>query len=151
MAVVTAAMILLAGCSQSDDVAGPTPIEEETFAPELGIDLERMTRTGSGLYLEDLVVGEGEAAEAGNKVSVAYVGWLADGTQFDSSAGGAPLSFTLGVGYVIKGWDEGLVGMRVGGRRRLVIPSHLGYGARRNGIIPAYSTLVFEVVLAGVE
>lgn len=144
-------LALLAGCGGEDDVAGPTPIEEDVFAPSLGVDLSRMTRTASGLYLEDLVVGDGAVAEPGRRVWVAYTGWLVDGRQFDSSVGREPIDFVLGSGYVIKGWDEGLQGMRVGGSRRLVIPSHLAYGKQKYGIIPAYATLVFEVVLTKVE
>jgi FKBP-type peptidyl-prolyl cis-trans isomerase FkpA len=101
------------------------------------------------LIKEDLVVGSGTTAEAGQDVVVHYVGRLADGTQFDSSrARRDPLDFALGAGDVIKGWDEGLPGMKVGGKRRLTIPPEMAYGDKGlAGIIPPKATLVFEVEL----
>jgi FKBP-type peptidyl-prolyl cis-trans isomerase FkpA len=103
----------------------------------------------SGLKYEDLVEGEGALAEPGQRVSVHYTGWLEDGTKFDSSVDrNEPFQFALGRGMVIRGWDEGVAGMKVGGRRRLVIPPHLGYGAQgAGGVIPPNATLVFEVEL----
>jgi FKBP-type peptidyl-prolyl cis-trans isomerase len=133
-----------------NDPVGPTPIEDEKFAPELRVNLSEMTKTGSGLYLQDLVVGNGKVAASGDLVEVHYTGWLTNGKQFDTSIGEAPIKFPLGVGAVIDGWEEGLQGMRVGGTRKLVIPSHLGYRGRRRGSIPPHSTLVFDVVLVGV-
>ena len=104
------------------------------------------------LKIEDLVVGEGAEATSGQNVEVHYTGWLTDGTKFDSSVDrGNPFNFPLGGGQVIQGWDQGVVGMRIGGKRRLTIPPHLGYGARGAGsVIPPSSTLVFEVELLGV-
>ena len=100
----------------------------------------------------DEVVGTGAEAVAGKKVSVHYVGTLTNGTKFDSSRDrNQPFEFTLGAGEVIKGWDQGVAGMKVGGKRKLVIPSDLGYGAQENGKIPANSTLVFEVELLDVK
>ena len=98
---------------------------------------------------EDLVIGTGAVAEAGQDIVVHYVGRLADGTQFDSSlARGDPLDFALGAGDVIKGWDQGVPGMRVGGKRRLTIPPELAYGEHGlAGIIPPHATLVFDVEL----
>jgi FKBP-type peptidyl-prolyl cis-trans isomerase FkpA len=105
--------------------------------------------TPSGLTIEELVLGSGAAAAAGQKVSVHYTGWLTNGTKFDSSKDrGDPFVFPLGRGHVIKGWDEGVAGMKVGGKRKLTIPSALGYGARgAGGVIPPNATLVFEVEL----
>ena len=100
----------------------------------------------------DEVVGTGDEAVAGKTVSVNYVGTLTDGTKFDSSYDrNQPFEFALGGGQVIKGWDQGVVGMKVGGKRKLVIPPDLGYGAKANGKIPANSTLVFEVELLSVK
>jgi peptidylprolyl isomerase/FKBP-type peptidyl-prolyl cis-trans isomerase FkpA len=97
-------------------------------------------------------VGTGAEARAGLRVEVHYTGWLLDGKQFDSSRGGAPFGFALGAGQVIKGWDQGVAGMRVGGRRRLTIPPELAYGMRGYpGVIPPQATLVFEVELLGVK
>jgi FKBP-type peptidyl-prolyl cis-trans isomerase FkpA len=105
--------------------------------------------TPSGLKYEDVKVGTGAAAESGKPVSVHYTGWLTNGTKFDSSKDrGQPFEFPLGGGRVIKGWDEGVQGMKVGGVRKLTIPPELGYGARgAGGVIPPNATLVFEVEL----
>jgi len=109
----------------------------------------------SGLQYEDVVVGDGNQASAGDQVSVHYTGWLFEdgkaGTKFDSSKDrGEPFRFPLGAGHVIRGWDEGVAGMKVGGTRRLVIPPELGYGARgAGGVIPPNATLLFEVDLLG--
>lgn len=115
-----------------------------------------MNTTASGLQFEDTVPGTGETAQAGQRVSVHYTGWLyqdgAAGRQFDSSKDrGQPFVFPLGAGHVIRGWDEGVQGMAVGGTRRLVIPPELGYGARgAGGVIPPNATLLFEVELLSV-
>lgn len=108
--------------------------------------------TSSGLQYIDLKVGTGATAQAGHTVSVHYTGWLENGKKFDSSVDrGQPFSFPLGAGRVIKGWDEGVKGMKVGGKRKLIIPSNLGYGARgAGGVIPPNATLIFEVELLGV-
>ena len=104
------------------------------------------------LQIEDLVEGSGEEAKTGQRVKVHYTGWLTDGTKFDSSVDRAqPFIFPLGGRKVIQGWDEGVVGMKVGGKRRLTIPPHMGYGARgAGGVIPPNATLVFEVELLSV-
>jgi FKBP-type peptidyl-prolyl cis-trans isomerase FkpA len=105
--------------------------------------------TPSELIYEDLSEGVGEAAQAGQRVFVHYTGWLTDGTKFDSSKDrNDPFDFSLGAGRVIRGWDEGVQGMKVGGVRKLTIPPQLGYGARgAGGVIPPNATLVFEVEL----
>ena len=110
---------------------------------------EKMTDTG--LKYEDLEEGTGTEAEAGKQVTVHYTGWLVDGTKFDSSLDrNQPFSFALGKGQVIRGWDEGVQGMKVGGKRKLTIPPQLGYGARgAGGVIPPNATLAFEVGAAG--
>jgi FKBP-type peptidyl-prolyl cis-trans isomerase FkpA len=108
--------------------------------------------TPSGLIIDEIVVGTGTVAAAGQKVTVHYTGWLVDGTKFDSSKDrNDPFDFPLGAGRVIKGWDEGVAGMKIGGKRKLTIPPTLGYGARgAGGVIPPNATLVFEVELLGV-
>lgn len=105
------------------------------------------------LEIEDLVVGTGEEAALGKQVTVHYTGTLLDGTKFDSSLDrGEPFTFNLGAGEVIKGWEEGLVGMKVGGKRKLTIPPELAYGERgAGGVIPPGATLIFEVELLKVE
>lgn len=105
------------------------------------------TVTDSGLQYKDLVVGEGDLVKLGDELSMHYTGTLDDGTVFDSSVErGTPFTFTLGAGQVIKGWDEGVQGMRVGGKRELVIPSDLAYGENGiPGVIPEGATLIFEV------
>lgn len=105
--------------------------------------------TDSGLKYEDLTVGEGATATAGQKVVVHYTGTLEDGSKFDSSKDrNQPFEFNLGAGQVIKGWDEGVAGMNIGGSRKLTIPSDLGYGAQgAGGVIPPNATLIFEVEL----
>ncbi|MBM4126845.1 MAG: FKBP-type peptidyl-prolyl cis-trans isomerase [Nitrospira sp.] len=109
--------------------------------------------TPSGLKYVDQVVGTGDAAVAGKTVSVHYTGWLENGKKFDSSVDrGQPFSFRLGAGNVIKGWDEGVEGMKVGGKRKLTIPSDLGYGSRgAGGVIPPNATLIFDVELLGIR
>lgn len=108
--------------------------------------------TPSGLIYEDIHVGSGDAVAPGSQVTVHYTGWLTDGAKFDSSKDrGDPFSFPLGAGRVIRGWDEGVQGMQVGGVRKLTIPPELGYGARGAGrVIPPNATLVFEVELLSV-
>lgn len=106
----------------------------------------------SELKIEEIEVGTGEEATGRTSVTVHYTGWLLDGTKFDSSVDrGRPFSFVLGAGQVIAGWDQGVTGMKVGGKRKLTIPPELGYGARgAGGVIPPNATLVFEVELLGV-
>ena len=114
-------------------------------------------KTPSGLVIEDLVVGSGAQAAAGQRVSVHYTGWLSEGgkagNKFDSSKDrGQAFDFSLGRGDVIRGWDEGVAGMKVGGKRKLTIPPNLGYGARGAGnVIPPNATLLFEVELLAVR
>ena len=111
-----------------------------------------ITTTPSGLVIEEVVVGSGAEAVAGQHVFVHYTGWLTNGSKFDSSKDrGQPFDFPLGRRHVISGWDEGVQGMKVGGTRKLTIPPELGYGARgAGGVIPPNATLVFEVELLAV-
>lgn len=133
------------------DLSDPDAIE---WAPALGIDLDAMTRTDSGLRILDEQVGEGDPVRAGQAVRVHYTGWLPDGRTFDSSVDrGLPFDVPqIGSGMVIRGWEEGLQGMRPGGRRLLVIPPHLAYGpsGAGGGIIPPNTSLVFRVELLSI-
>ncbi len=109
--------------------------------------------TAGQLKITDVKVGTGATAKAGDTISVLYTGKFEDGTVFDASSkhGGQPIQFTLGAGQVIKGWDMGFDGMKVGGKRTLVIPSDLGYGANDYGPIPGGSTLIFDIELVGIK
>lgn len=110
-----------------------------------------MKTTASGLQYQDVVVGTGATAKAGDMVSVHYLGTFTDGKKFDSSYDrGEPFQFKLGAGMVIKGWDEGVAGMKVGGKRKLIIPPSLGYGPQDYGPIPGNSTLLFDVELVSI-
>ena len=135
--------------------AATTPAADTTggkMAGQAGAAAE--VTTPSGLKYQDLVLGDGAVAEPGKRVSVHYTGWLTDNTKFDSSLDrGKPFEFVLGQGQVIRGWDEGVKGMRVHGKRRLTIPSDLGYGAAGagGGQIPPNATLIFEVELLDVK
>jgi FKBP-type peptidyl-prolyl cis-trans isomerase FkpA len=112
-----------------------------------------MITTASGLQYEDIIIGSGQEAKIGDIVSVHYTGWLENGTKFDSSLDrNQPLQFQIGTGMVIQGWDEGVTGMKVGGTRRLTIPSNLAYGEQgAGGVIPPNATLIFEVRLLGIN
>ncbi len=155
-----AAVIALAGCQpKSTPPAASTPAPAPATPAVAAQDTAVWTingkpvRTASGLKFWDLVVGRGVVAKSGSTVSVHYVGRLTDGTVFDHSYGrGEPLVFRLGSGQVIKGWDEGISGMKVGGRRKLEIPPALAYGDNgAGGVIPPRATLVFQVELVDVK
>jgi peptidylprolyl isomerase len=122
------------------------PIENTQFNPSLGVSLASSTKLPSGLYYRDITPGTGATLATGQTVGMRYTGSFANGEVFDSNpAPKAVFSFTLGAGQVIKGWDQGLVGMKVGGRRQLIIPPSLGYGPNDYGPIPGNSVLVFTV------
>jgi FKBP-type peptidyl-prolyl cis-trans isomerase FkpA len=136
--VIALGLIPFSACTKKEAAEGGAP----TAATSAG-----------GLTSEDLKVGSGTEATPGKTVSVHYTGWLTDGTKFDSSVDrGEPFNFSLGSGAVIKGWDQGVQGMKVGGKRKLTIPPELGYGAQgAGGVIPPNATLVFEVELLDVR
>ena len=143
--ILAFAMISLVAIALAQDkkagASGPTKV---TGAP---------TKTPSGLEYWDIKAGSGPVAQSGQKVKVHYTGWLTNGKKFDSSVDrGQPFEFMLGAGQVIKGWDQGVAGMKVGGKRQLKIPPDLGYGAAgAGGVIPPNATLIFDVELLGVQ
>ncbi len=142
-------LLVLTACPAGDrDRSGEGPEVARSYAAELDVDLRAMRSTPVGTRYRDVEVGEGDEAEPGREVIVHYTGWLPDGYEFDSSRDREPFSFVLGAGQVIRGWDDGVAGMREGGRRQLVIPPELGYGERgAGGVIPPHATLVFDVEL----
>jgi len=150
---VGAMMLTLLSCRKADSSAQVSGAPESlTYARELDVHLDHMTKKPSGLYVLDVKEGTGAAISAGQVAQVHYTGWLVSGEQFDSSIGGEPLEFAVGQRRVIDGWDEGVAGMKVGGKRRLVIPPELGYGAAGYpGAIPPSATLVFDVELVGIR
>jgi len=147
-AVLVAVFVVACGDSSTTtpELGGSDPAVQ-VYAASLGVNLSAMTKLSKALYIQDVVAGTGAAAASGHFIAVTYTGWLANGTQFDSNVGKDSLRFPLGQGVVIAGWDQGLVGMRVGGKRRLVIGSALAYGTQGFGSIPSNSTLVFDVQL----
>ena len=141
---------------QDREVQSPPPSEADVpadFAEDLGIDLTAMDITASGLYVQDLAEGRGLAARSGHVVIVNYTGWLPNGEEIDTTRGSEARSFQLGARRdVIAGWEEGVTGMRIGGKRRLVIPPHLAYGARGvPGAIPPNATLIYEFELLDIK
>jgi len=153
VALVLASNACGGGSSSAATSAAPAPqpiagdIERTTFAPSLGVHLDQMTKRASGMYVQDLTPGTGSVATRGRSVVVRYTGWLPSGKQFDSGE----ISVTLGTNKTIAAWEEGLLGMRVGGKRRLVVPPNLGYGARGAGDdIPPNSVLVFDMEVTSV-
>lgn len=141
------AAVAIPACSQKEEAQ---PTAEKAVQSKAGSEA---VTTASGLSYTDMVEGTGAAPTSGKNVTVHYTGMLEDGTKFDSSVDrGQPFVFRIGAGEVIPGWDEGVISMKVGGKRRLVIPPHLGYGtAGAGGVIPPNATLIFEVELLDVE
>jgi FKBP-type peptidyl-prolyl cis-trans isomerase FkpA len=139
--------LVMTACNSAEPIFGIQDIDNDDFAPELGIDLAAMTQTASGMWIQDIVVGEGTQAFPGRDVTVDYAGFLANGTRFDAGE----FTFRLGVGQVIPGFDEGIAGMLVGGVRKLVIPPELGYRDTGSGPIPPNAILIFDVELLAVS
>ena len=153
MFAVLAAVASACGGGPNVDT-GPLPPSDPAqlvFAPEVSVDLSAMEKTASGLYLQDVVVGEGPMARRTSRVWVKYVGRLPDGSVFDTNLGGEPYHTRLGGSEVIRGWNEGIVGMRRGGIRRLVVPPHLAYGTRGSGDVPPGATLIFDLELVDLQ
>ncbi len=144
--VIMVAAALTLGCQKGSDHVGSAP---ETSGEKASAMDEKVQKTASGLQYVDVKEGTGASPKTGQNAVVHYTGWLVDGKKFDSSKDrGQPFTFAVGRGQVIKGWDEGVATMKVGGVRKLIIPPELGYGARgAGGVIPANATLTFEVEL----
>lgn len=149
--LLVVAALALTGAACAGTPAPMAGVDGVAYAPALGVDVTRGTRTGSGLWYQDVREGDGARAEPGRTVWIAYTGWLADGTRFDGAAVDRPLEFTIGQRKAIRGFEEGVRGMRVGGRRKLVVPPALGYGRERMGPVPANAVLVFDVELVRVR
>jgi FKBP-type peptidyl-prolyl cis-trans isomerase FkpA len=142
-------VLFLAGCDGGGDAPPSAPPDLHASLQLPGDSLEL---TPSGIWIYDRSEGAGPPATSGDRVTVNYTGWLTTGSRFDASRPGDPLTFRLGAGEVIRGWDLGVAGMRPGGRRMVVIPPHLAYGERGVGIlIPPNASLVFEIELVGTE
>ena len=151
IALLSATLLIMQACGDAEPTSTPTPLPGSQLVEgaQISEGVDTLVTTDSGLQYQDLKEGTGALAIVGSAVTVHYTGWLEDGTKFDSSVDRSqPFAFILGRGDVIKGWDEGVLSMRVGGKRKLVIPSDLGYGDRGFGnIIPPKATLIFEVEL----
>jgi FKBP-type peptidyl-prolyl cis-trans isomerase FkpA len=144
-ALLCALPLLAAGCG---DASGPSDpdLTTVTFASSLGVDISTMTRVGDGVYIKDLTVGSGADVVANRVLGVRYRGYLTNGSEFENNySAPSPFGFVLGQRRVIAGWEQGIPGMKVGGKRLLVIPPSLAYGTQANGPIPANSVLVFQV------
>lgn len=151
--------LFLASCAR--EAPGPSRAAQETIAvaeavatpeelaynPELKVEIAAMRKLPSGVLIQDLIPGEGDSLASGMNVAVRYTGWLPDGTEIDTNRETEPYRFKLGAGMVIPGWDVGLVGMRRGGLRKLVIPPAEGYGDLGSGPVPPNAILVFDVEL----
>lgn len=152
-AFALALVVFAAACGDSSPNSPGTPSDPatETFAAALGVNIASMTKISPDLYIQDLVVGTGDVASTGRTVRMTYTGWTVNGAQFDSNVGGTPLPFTIGTRDIIQGWNLGVAGMRLGGKRKLVIGSNLGYGPSGNFPIPGNATLVFDVQMVGIQ
>jgi FKBP-type peptidyl-prolyl cis-trans isomerase len=151
-ALAFAALPLAHAAGQGGAGSTANPANPNTAGQIRKVQVVKEIVTKTGLRYADLKVGDGAEAQPGKTVDVDYTGWLEDGTKFDASDRSKPLTFRIGIDEVIQGWHEGITGMRVGGRRRLVIPPELGYGKQGAGeVIPRNATLVYEVELLDVR
>jgi len=158
--LASAGLLVLLACTPDETPrAGPPPPQGVEFPPEMAepalltyhpdlhVDITEMRVRPSGLWLQDLVPSEGDTATRGSMVLVRYTGWLHDGTLFESNADTDPFEFRLGAGEMLEGWDEGIVGMRRGGKRKLILPYQLAYGEAGEGEVPPFATLVYDIEL----
>lgn len=146
-------VMLAAACGESDEVEIPPAVDptEVTYAPELGVDLAAMTLTESGLYWQDLYEGRGSVARLNRMVTIEFTIWLHDGQRVSGSDSDGLPSFALGSAEIIPAWNEGIEGMREGGRRKLVVPPYLAFGTAGFGDIPPNATLVMTLELVDVQ
>ncbi len=153
--VAVALLIAITGCAsggKGTSAPAAATLENTPFNPTLEVDFSKMTRLPSGMYYKDLEIGRGPVVLPRNEVRVHYTGWLSNGTRFDQNKeSDEPIAILLGRGAAIQGWDNGVPGMRVGGRRQLVIPPSLGYGSNRRGAIPADAVLVFVLTVVSAK
>src|SRR6185503_1550787 len=151
-AFAACALIAVSACLSGESISvQEASIEQTNFASSLGVNLAASTKTANGTYYRDLVVGTGATVATGQTIAVRYTGWLANGTQFDSNTTKPdPLTFKVGSGAVILGFDDGLIGAKVGSQRQLIIPPSLGYGPYDYGPIPGNSVIVFKVEVISV-
>lgn len=152
--LILLALLTLAASACLEEPPFAPDVTAVNFAPELGVNFATSTRTSSGLYYRDIVVGDGEVMRQteGDTALVRYTGWLRNGYEFDSNLGSAnPLRFATGAGSVIAGFDEGVRGMAVNGQRQLIIPANLAYGGAKLDNIPRNSILVFTITLVDVK
>lgn len=147
--LVPLCMGMTAACALATPALAPESIN---FAPSLQVDLAAMERRNNGVYVRDLEEGDGPQVRRGRRIAVHYTGYLSDGTRFEQVAPpAAPIEFSIGDRTVIPGWETGLLGMRAGGERQLVVPPSQGYGARQVGRVPPHATLVFVIKLVSVR
>jgi len=158
LALLASTALLLTGCNgENVGTVDPGTYSTEpataTYAAALNVDIGSMTMTADSLYYKDLVTGTGATAAAGYTARVEYTGWLVNGSKFDTTVGKTPayFEFLINAGQVIKAWDRGVPGMKVGGKRQLVVRPSLGYGTTGSGAIPPNAILVFEITLLQVR
>jgi FKBP-type peptidyl-prolyl cis-trans isomerases 1 len=151
-ALLVAAVLLpfVAACSVDSTGSGTGDVATTDFASSLGVNLAASTKTADGLYYRDISVGTGALVVAGNTVNARYDGYISNGSLFQSNQTDG-VTFVLGTGAVIAGWDEGIPGMRVGGKRQLIIPASLGYGVYGNDVIPGNAVTVFNVEVVSAQ
>jgi peptidylprolyl isomerase len=146
--VLPLVLLALAACNLDTSPNVPPPIDpaQDAWASSLGVDFTKLTKLNSGVYIQDVLVGSGDAAAKGDSIAVNYTGYLTNATIFDTNSGQAPAEF--GLDHLITGWQEGVPGMRVGGKRKLVIPSSLAFGSSGVvGRVPGNANVLFDVEL----
>jgi peptidylprolyl isomerase len=154
MRLLALALPFALGACNADAPGSPAapPLETATYAAALGVNISASTKLSSGMYYRDITVGTGATVASGMTVGARYIGYLTNGNVFDSNTSAAsPFSFKIGSGQVIQGWEQGLIGAKVGTTRQLIIPPGLGYGASGSGAIPGNAILVFTVTIASAQ